>query len=61
MFSSKWNDALENPDYCGYCKCEPCECDGHGGANTPTCGYCHEAYDEQGNCLCDGFGNSPKE
>jgi hypothetical protein len=26
MFNEKWND----PNYCGYCKCEPCQCDGHG-------------------------------
>jgi hypothetical protein len=23
-------DPQTNPTYCGYCKCDPCQCDGHG-------------------------------
>lgn len=30
MLNEKWNDPQLNPNYCGYCKCEPCICDGHG-------------------------------
>lgn len=30
MFGFEWNNPLTNPEYCGYCKCEPCICDGHG-------------------------------
>jgi hypothetical protein len=31
MFNEyKWNDPMQNPNYCGYCKSEPCQCDGHG-------------------------------
>lgn len=23
-------DPQSSPTYCGYCKCDPCQCDGHG-------------------------------
>ncbi len=53
------------PASCGYCKCSPCQCDGHGGpkGNHGQCGYCHSyimKVDTQHpyGCNCDGFGHS---
>ena len=51
---------FDDPAYCGYCKCSPCQCDGHGGSHTSTCGYCHSPLDEEHDAYCDGFGHDPE-
>lgn len=48
----KLNDPLTNPNYCGYCKSEPCQCDGHGNyaddEQVKTSGDEVEGVEEQG-------------
>lgn len=58
--------ARDVSEYCGYCKCDPCRCDGHSGpvGNHGKCGYCGDYImdeDEQHpyGCSCDGFGGDP--
>jgi hypothetical protein len=52
-----------DPEYCGYCKCSPCQCDGHGNPKDSygTCGYCGNYLmlqpDGTYDCGCDGFGH----